>query len=177
MALPLRLTIRHAAAVLALAVVALLPAVARAQQREPPRAAVTLGFLDAPGYLPFDERLLRSLDVAPGFAISVFARPEGNARMMAVGPDGAIYLTRQREGDVLLLRDRDGDGKAEETRIVAAGLPLVHGVAVHDTAIYLIAPTTVWRAAISMRPAAFMPPNQRELKSMRVLSRSRILNI
>jgi glucose/arabinose dehydrogenase len=128
---------------------ALVPAAASAQQKEPPRAAVTLGFLDSPGYLPFDERLLQSLRVAPGCTISVFARPEGNARMMAVGPDGAIYLTRQREGDVLLMRDRNGDGVAEETRIVASGLPLVHGVAVHDNAIYLIAPTTVWRAAIA----------------------------
>jgi glucose/arabinose dehydrogenase len=134
--------------VAAFGLLTLLPAGSRAQQKEPPRAAVTLGFLDTPGYLPFDERLLQSLQVAPGFKVSVFARPAGNARMMAVGPDGAIYLTRQREGDVLLLRDRDGDGKAEEVRPVAAGLPLIHGVAVHDTAIYLIAPTTVWRATI-----------------------------
>jgi len=131
-----------------LALVALLPADVRTQQREPPRAAAVLGFLDAPGYLPFDPRLLASLRTAPGFRISVFARPEGNARMMAAGPGGAVYLTRQQQGDVVLLRDRDGNGTAEEVRVVASGLPLVHGVAVHDTAIYLIAPTIVWRAAI-----------------------------
>src|SRR3954468_16912354 len=136
------------AASLALALVALLPAGVRTQQKEPPRAAVVLGFLDAPGYLPFDERLLSALSVAPGFAVSVFAQPGGNARMMAAGPDGAIYLTRQEQGDVLLLRDRDGDGKAEEMRVVATGLRLVHGVAVHDTAVYLVAPRIVWRAAI-----------------------------
>ena len=142
---------RHArtvALVAALAAAVFFPARARTQQMEPPRFAATLGFLDTPGYLPFDERLLASLRVAPGFAISVFARPEGNARMMAVGPGNAIYLTRQQQGDVLLLRDRDSDGRAEEVRVVASGLPLVHGVAVHDNAVYLIAPRIVWRAAI-----------------------------
>jgi glucose/arabinose dehydrogenase len=143
--------------VVAIACLVLLPVVSRAQQKEPPRAAVTLGFLDAPGYLPFDERLLASLRVARGFVISVFARPEGNARMMAIGAEGAIYLTRQQQGDVLLLRDRDGDGQAEEVRPVAAGLPLVHGVAVHDSTIFLIAPTTVWRAAI-LADGALGPP-------------------
>src|SRR3954470_1282987 len=95
---------RTLALLAALAVTVFFPVRVRTQQMEPPRFAATLGFLDTPGYLPFDERLLASLRVAPGFAITVFARPEGNARMMAVGPNGAIYLTRQRQGDVLLMR-------------------------------------------------------------------------
>lgn len=67
---------------------------------------------------------------------------------MAVRDDGTVYLTRQNEGDVLLLRDADRDGEAEDVRVVATGLRLVHGVAIHGRTLYLIAPTTVWSAAI-----------------------------
>jgi glucose/arabinose dehydrogenase len=123
-------------------------AVVVAQDREPPRLEGVVGFLDKPGYLAFDQRLLSLLRVDRGFRVNVFARPGGNARIMAVREDGTVYLTRQNEGDVVLLRDADGDGEAENVRVVAAGLKLVHGVAIHEKTLYLIAPTTVWSAPI-----------------------------
>jgi glucose/arabinose dehydrogenase len=67
---------------------------------------------------------------------------------MAVRDVGAVYLTRQNEGDVMLLRDADRDGEADDIRVVATELRLVHGVAIHERTLYLIAPTTVWSAAI-----------------------------
>lgn len=100
----------------------LLTGVVVAQDREPPRRAGTIGFLDKPGYLAFDPRLLSTLRVERGFRVNVFARPGGNARIMAVAADGTVYLTRQAEGDVVLLRDTDKNGEADETRVVATGL-------------------------------------------------------
>jgi glucose/arabinose dehydrogenase len=126
----------------------ILTTAATAQDREPPRFEPMVGSLQKPGYLPFDEKLLARLRVPPGFRMNVFAETRGNARMMAVNVDGTVYLTRQMEGDVLLLRDTDRDGRAEQMRVVATGLPLVHGVAIHNTTLYLIAPTTVWTAEI-----------------------------
>lgn len=123
-----------------------LPFSAAAQDKEPPRVTPLNASLNKPGYLPFSESLLRSLRVPRGFTVNVFAQPTGNTRMMAVREDGGVYLTRQAEGDVLLLRDRDNDGRAEESRTVASGLELVHGITIHDDSVYLIAPTKVWVA-------------------------------
>jgi glucose/arabinose dehydrogenase len=121
-----------------------------AQDREPPRLAATIGVLDKPGYLPFEERFLRQLEVPAGYAVNVFASPGGNLRMMAVAADGSIYATRQEQGDVLLLRDTNADGRADQTRVVASGLKLVHGLAISGSTMYLVAPTTVWSAQIGV---------------------------
>jgi glucose/arabinose dehydrogenase len=130
---------------------------AAAQDREPPRFGVVLGTLNKPGYLAFEERLLRRLRVAEGFAVTVFAAPGGNARMLAAGTAGQVYLTRQAQGDVVLLRDTDGDGRADDTRVVASGLELVHGIAIGAGIAYLASPTTVWTAMINA-DGSFGPP-------------------
>ncbi len=121
-----------------------------AQDREPPRLQPLVGAaLEKPGYLPFDRRFLAALHLRSGFRINVFAAPGGNARMMAVHRSGVVYLTRQQQGDVLRLRDTDGDGRADVTSVAATGLPLVHGIEIDEDTVYLVAPTTVWRATIA----------------------------
>lgn len=57
------------------------------------------------------EERVKSLRVAPGFRIAKFAEDLGNARMIAVAPDGAVFVTRREEGDLLRLRDTNGDGR------------------------------------------------------------------
>lgn len=120
-----------------------------AQDREQPRFTPTVASLEKPGYLPFNEFFLKTLRVPAGFRVNIFAQPQGNARMMAVNTDGTIYLTRQMQGDVLLLRDTNNDGRADEQRTVATGLRLVHGIYIYNSSVYLIAPTTVWLAEIN----------------------------
>lgn len=78
----------------------------------------------------------------------MFAQPGGNARLTAVSADSAVYLTRQEQGEVLMMRDRDDDGRADEIRTVASGLELVHGITLHDDRMYLVAPTKVWVADV-----------------------------
>lgn len=93
------------------------------------------------------EALIRSLALPPGFALGVYARDLGHARMLAVhGPH--VYLTRPRQGDVLRLEDADEDGEAERTVVVASGLPDVHGIAFHEPYVYLATPTHVYRASV-----------------------------
>ena len=133
---------------LALLLLVLAPLSAPAQESEPPRFQRALTFLDQPGALAWSEDLLQRLHVPPGFQVNVFAQPGGNARWMAVHTDGTIYLSRQKQGDVVLLRDNDHDGQAEDIRTVASGLALVHGLSIYDTRLYLIAPTKVWIADI-----------------------------
>jgi glucose/arabinose dehydrogenase len=93
--------------------------------------------------------LLSKLSVPEGFTISVFAENLGNARMMHVRPNGDIYLTRRQQGDVLLIRDTNNDGVADEQNPVAQNLKLVHGIAERDGKLYLVADRMVYTAQIN----------------------------
>lgn len=89
------------------------------------------------------ERIAQ-LQVTDGFTISVFAQDLGNVRMMAQADDGTLYVTRRAQGDVLALRDEDGDGQADgEPITAAAGLTAVHGILIQGEQVYLAMPTTV----------------------------------
>ena len=100
-----------------------LPAVAQNQPgstaqgallEDPKSASVEIvGHVLEPAQLePTDERLAR-LNLPEGFEIGVFARDLINPRMIAVADDGTVYVTRRAVGDVVMLRDEDGDGAAE----------------------------------------------------------------
>jgi glucose/arabinose dehydrogenase len=84
---------------------------------------------------PTDELIAR-LKAPPGFHINVFAKDLSEPRMMAAGADGAIYVTRRNPGDVVAMKDADGDGVAESVTSVAK-LPSAHGIAIHEGKIYL----------------------------------------
>lgn len=58
----------------------------------------------------------------PGFGISVFVEGLNGPRMMAVGPDGALYAADRGAGRIVRLPDRDGDGVADRVEVVADGL-------------------------------------------------------
>lgn len=97
----------------------------------------------------FSEAVASRLRVPPGFRVNVFASGLKHPRMMDVASDGTVYVTRRDEGDVLALRDSDGDGRADEQRVFASNLTGVHGIALHAGSIYLASSSTVWRAALS----------------------------
>jgi glucose/arabinose dehydrogenase len=89
---------------------------------------------------------LARLQTPPGFDVHVFASGLGKPRMMAVAGDGTVYVTR-RAGDVVALVDADGDGRAERTEVALADLPGVHGIAIHENAVYLADHTRLWKTS------------------------------
>lgn len=89
-----------------------------------------------------------SLRVPDGFVVETWAEGLGNPRIMVVGDDGAVYVSRRAQGDVLLLRDTDGDGRADERRSVASKAPMLHGLAIRDGRMYLTTVTEVYEAEI-----------------------------
>lgn len=89
------------------------------------------------------EALIEQLKLPAGFKIGVFAQGLGNPRMMALGNDGTIYVTRRDQGDVMMLRDRNGDGRADEKRVVASNLKFVNGITIRQNRLYLATPNTV----------------------------------
>ncbi len=83
----------------------------------------------------------------PGFSVNEFAGGLGDARWLAVAPNGDVFLTIPDAGKVVLLRDADGDGKAELVGDFAAGFERPHGLAFHDGYLYIADVNRVWRIA------------------------------
>jgi len=77
------------------------------------------------------------IQLPPGFEIGVFAHDVRNARSMSLGDDGTVYVGSMKAGRVYALRDRDGDGRAEEKFTLAKGLTMPNGVAFHKGDLYV----------------------------------------
>ncbi len=91
---------------------------------------------------------LSGLSVPDDFEIEVFAEGLEAPRMMAEAENGDIYVTRRQPiGDVLLLRDADGDGEVNPP-VTVAKIPAVHGIAIRDGKVYLAAVREVFVADI-----------------------------
>ncbi|HEU4408503.1 MAG TPA: PQQ-dependent sugar dehydrogenase [Polyangiaceae bacterium] len=103
---------------------------------------------------PFTAELMGQLTLPPGFAIGAFAQNLGGPRMMAVAADGGVYVTRPTPGDVLLVRDADGDGKAEAPVTAFAGggdeFKNLHGIALSEDgkSAYLATPTGLYVSGV-----------------------------
>ncbi len=95
---------------------------------------------------PTDENLAK-VKVPSGFKLAKFAEGLKNPRMLAVADNGDVYVTRRDLGDVLLLRDADNDGKADEQRVVARR-PQLHGIAIDGNTMYLATVREVYKTDI-----------------------------
>jgi glucose/arabinose dehydrogenase len=102
--------------------------------------AIALGAAaPAAGAAPPIERV----KLPPGFAISVFADGITDARSMALGDKGWLFVSTRRAGNVYAIR-HDGV-KALETVTIATGLNMPNGVALKDGALYVAEVSRVWR--------------------------------
>lgn len=104
--------------------------------KEITNASVNTNF---PQHEDFKESMLSRLSVPQGFKVSIAATGLGKPRMMVVAPDGSLYITRRDQGDVLMLKDNDGDGRFEDLKTVHTMFPGVHGIAIHNGFLYLCA--------------------------------------
>ncbi|MEJ7601379.1 MAG: hypothetical protein WKG01_25980 [Kofleriaceae bacterium] len=118
---------------------ALSPASADAPKAE---SAVTAHVLRPAKLDPTAERLA-TLKLPSKFVIEVFADGLEKPRMLAVAKDGTVYVTRREPGDVWMLKDADGDGRAEIKKKLVTKQHL-HGIALHGNDVYLIAAAEVF---------------------------------
>src|SRR5690606_30257552 len=91
---------------------------------------------------------LREVALPDGFEIATFASGLRNPRILAVHPAGHVYVSRREQGDVLLLHDADGDGRADGEAVQVLHRPAVHGLAVQGDHLYLATVKEVLRAPI-----------------------------
>lgn len=83
------------------------------------------------------ETLPHPISLPEGFEISLYASGLEGVRMMALSPQGELTVTQPRAGRVLILPDRDGDGKSDRTVVFAQGLDRPHGLAWRDGDLYV----------------------------------------
>jgi Raf kinase inhibitor-like YbhB/YbcL family protein len=83
-----------------------------------------------------------------GFTVTPFATDLKNARIIAVAPNGNVYVSRRDQGDVLLLRDANGDGRADGPPETVARRAGAHGLAIRDNKLYLVTVKELFSADI-----------------------------
>jgi glucose/arabinose dehydrogenase len=94
----------------------------------------------APPPVPLDKLKLPS-----GFKIGIFAEGVRSARGMALGAKGTVFVGSMRAGQVTALIDRNGDGVADEAKVVATGLSNPVGVAFRNGSLYVSSITRILR--------------------------------
>lgn len=80
---------------------------------------------------------LKHISVPEGFRITIFADNVDNARSLALGDDGEIYVGTLKAGKVYALRDTDNDGVADQQFVIAEDLEMPNGVTVHNGSLYV----------------------------------------
>jgi glucose/arabinose dehydrogenase len=81
------------------------------------------------------EERIYQLKLPAGFTLEVFARELGDPRMLMVGEDDTVYVSRPDQGDVLALGN--GDGRSDGRRTVLSGLDKAHGLALAGNRLYV----------------------------------------
>jgi glucose/arabinose dehydrogenase len=120
--------------------------------------------------LPYQGQAVR---VPEGFTATPFAIGLTHPRRLLVLPNGDVIVAEQRAGYLTLLRDADGDGKAEWIQRHAEGFNGPYGLAWREDAVLVADQDGIWkvphrldalrpgRGAVQ-RKAADIPPDQRK---------------
>lgn len=78
------------------------------------------------------------LQVPDGFSIELWAQDFRRPRFMLLGPSGEVLLSDSAdEGSVYVLRDTDGDGRADQRHILVEGIYRPYGIAFWQDYVYV----------------------------------------
>ena len=109
--------------------------------------------------LPTGSDDVSRIRVPPGFSVAVFADSLPDARSLALGARGTVFVGVRDGEAVYALVDADGDGRADSTYRLAGGFDAPNGVAFRDGALYVADFGNLWRFdSIEHRLAAPGPP-------------------
>ncbi len=89
------------------------------------------------GVLPSRAAETSDITLPPGFSIGVYAADVPNARQMAAGPRGIVFVGSRSEGKVYAVVDADGDHRAEAVHVLAQGLTMPSGIAFREGNLYV----------------------------------------
>jgi len=100
--------------------------------------------------LPTAAAEMGEITLPPGFRIEVYAADVPNARQMALGPGGVVFVGSRAEGKVYAVADR-------RAYVLASGLDQPSGIAFRDGALYVAAVSRILRFRDVARDLAHPP--------------------
>lgn len=80
---------------------------------------------------------LERLNLPEGFEIELFATGVDNARSMAMGDDGTLFVGTRRANKLYAVQDTDGDYRADRVILLDSTLEVPNGVAFRNGALYV----------------------------------------
>jgi glucose/arabinose dehydrogenase len=80
---------------------------------------------------------LDALRLPDGFSIQVYTDEVPNARSLALGPRGIVYVSTRRDSRVYAVVDKNGDHKADKVYTIAKDLETPNGIAYRDGSLYI----------------------------------------
>ena len=83
--------------------------------------------------------------VPAGFRINIFAADFKGPRWLTVAPNGDIFLADMGAGKVIILRDPQRTGSAQENELFAGGINEPYGIVFHDDYVYVGATNALLR--------------------------------
>jgi glucose/arabinose dehydrogenase len=115
--------------------------------------AIVLALIAAAGYCRWTgqvpasllEILVRRIQLPPGFKIELYATGVPNARSLALGAGGTVFVGSKRAGNVSALTAGGRHDKAGGVITIARGLQEPNGVAFHDGSLYVAEVSRVLR--------------------------------
>lgn len=100
-----------------------------------------------PELVPASSENISKLKLPNGFQIAPFATNLEKPRMMVLSNTGTVYVT-QRNGDIMVLRDENNDGKAEVIK-KTINIKDAHGLAIEGNVLYIATIKEVYTAQIN----------------------------
>lgn len=119
-----------------------------AQQKDSILSATITAHIFKPATVDATDALIGDFKKPKGFTVKKFAGDLGRPRMMALGPNGEIYVTSREEGYVMMLKDENQDGIAEVKQKLLIK-ENAHGITVKNGMLYLITVNDVYKAKIN----------------------------
>jgi glucose/arabinose dehydrogenase len=80
---------------------------------------------------------LQLIKLPPGFQIETYADGVDNARQMALGPSGVLFVGSRSAGNVYAVVDSNKDHRADRVLKIASGLSMPSGIAFRDGSLYV----------------------------------------
>ena len=81
----------------------------------------------------------------PGFVLETYASDVTNARQMAQGDKGTVFVGSRGEGKVYAVYDHNQDYRADKVQVLASGLAMPSGIAYHKGDLYVAEVDKIWR--------------------------------
>ena len=118
------------------------------ETKDQPTSSQIKAYVFRPAQAPASDANIQQLKVPPGFTVNKFADGLGKPRILTISSTGNVYASDREAGIIMLLKDTNADGIADAKSTVAT-INQAHGLAIHQSKMYIAAVKEVYVADIN----------------------------